>query len=482
MKDFFRSIPLLLAAMLLAVSCSKDKESGSLAFDTPAKYLRPGQSVTVGFSASDIKSVSVTSNPQGWGDAMVDLDARTVTITAPLEFNDETEKSGSVVISGVSSGGSSVSASLFVGVLETVDMSSRPANSYLVSEAETNYLFDALHKGDGTSSLATSSLKIIWQSASKLIQYLDFQDGKGSFYVGAGDDGKVKQGNALIGAYDADGELLWSWHIWATDYDPSAADGSVELNGYTMMTRNLGARGNANGSASEILDSYGLYYQWGRKDPFIGPSTYQANNGTSAAMYTEIGGRVYLVAEAADSERGTAEYALQHPFNFIFGTEESAYDWMSGSHTERLWDSRKTVNDPCPYGWQVAPAAAFAGLSIVETLAGVEYSEYEDKFGWTLSDGNAQSLFMGAGRRIYTETQQGNGGTIQNVYSQPTRSSALYGQPWVGYYWTSDVASASKAAAFYFWFDKSNVAGSGIEHLSPQYRANGMQVRCVRTR
>ena len=29
-------------------------------------------------------------------------------------------------------------------------------------------------------------------------------------------------GNAVIAATDADGNTLWSWHLWITDYDPDA--------------------------------------------------------------------------------------------------------------------------------------------------------------------------------------------------------------------------------------------------------------------
>lgn len=110
------------------------------------------------------------------------------------------------------------------------------------------------------------------------------ENGKASFYIGADteDSNKILKGNAVIGAYDANDELIWSWHVWATDYDPEGENGSVELNGYTMMTRNLGALANGNATTSEILASYGLYYQWGRKDPFIGPSTYKISSGQGA--------------------------------------------------------------------------------------------------------------------------------------------------------------------------------------------------------
>lgn len=493
MKRFAGLVGVVLAAAVLIASCSKDKVSGSLTFDSPAVFLQPGGEIKLGFNASNVSGYSITSRPDGWNEPVVDAAARTITIVAPVTFDDDVLKSGSLVMTGTVDGGSVVSASLFVGVVDVVDMSAQPANSYLVSEKETNYLFDATKKGDG-SSLATASVGVVWQSQSSLIQYLDLRDGKASFYVGADTDADhIKEGNAVIGAYDSDGTLIWSWHVWASDYDPEAADGSVNFNGYTMMTRNLGALAQSNSSTADILASYGLYYQWGRKDPFIGPATYNAGNGSSASMYNGGGSRVYLKTAVSSAETGTLEYAVRNPLTFIVGVPGSEYDWLWSAHSDGLWPSdnnvgMKTVNDPCPYGWRVAPSGAFAGLSIKETLEGVGYEPYYDKFGWTLTDGGAESLFIGAGRRIYRHTQENDtkgGGSIQNFYPTPVspaqvRSEALYNQPWVGYYWTTAPLAATRSAAFYFWFNKSDVAASGVENSTPQYRANGMSVRCVK--
>lgn len=345
-----------------------------------------------------------------------------------------------------------------------------------------------MHKGDGKTSLATASVDVVWQSKSGLIQYTELRDGKVSFYVGADsdDDEKIKEGNAVIGAYDAGGTLIWSWHIWATDYNPSAANaGTTALfNGYMMMNRNLGALDNDNSTTEKILASYGLYYQWGRKDPFIGPSSYNAANGSSASMYNGGGSRVYMKTEVSSADAGTMDYVVRNPLTFIVGVSDSEYDWLWSAHSDDLWSDTKTVNDPCPYGWRVAPSAAYDHLSIQNTPEAGD----ADKFGWTLyGPQSGPSLFIGAGRRIYRHIQEDDtqgGGSIQNFYPTPipdkqVRSSALYNQPWVGYYWTTGTAAGTKSSALYFWFDKSNPANSSLENNTPQYRANGMQVRCV---
>ena len=284
----------VVTAAVFVVACSKDKDSGKITLDSPAVFFaQAGGSATVGFTAQNIKTLSATSKPTGWDEAVVDLAGAMISVKAPssedIESGDAV-KTGSFSFTGYTPGGTLVSATLFAGIVTTKDISAEVANSYIVTEPETNYLIDATRKGDG-SQLATSYVDVVWQTASGFVQYADFEDGKASFYIGADSDDatKIKQGNAVIGAYDADGELIWSWHIWATDYDPDAEGGTVDFNGYTLMNRNLGALANDNSTTDKILASYGLYYQWGRKDPFIGPNTYQGSEGSGASMYSGSG-------------------------------------------------------------------------------------------------------------------------------------------------------------------------------------------------
>lgn len=486
MKGFVKLIAVVVTAAAFAVSCSKDKDSGTISFDKPAVFIdAPSGVATVGFTLRNIKTLSVTSQPTGWDEPMLDQATGMLTVAAPsataLEEGTAVE-SGTVVLAGVTPGGTSVSGVLFVGVVTTVDMSEKGvANSYIASKKETNYVFDVMHKGDG-SPLATDHLDVIWKSASGLVQYLQMEDGKASFYIGADteDSDKVLKGNAVIGAYNAAGDLIWSWHIWATDYDPDGENGSVELNGYTMMTRNLGALANGNSTTDEILASYGLYYQWGRKDPFIGPSTYKISSGQGAAMYNGSGSRTYVTMVASSAETGTMDYAVKNPLAFITGVADSNNDWL-WSKSDAGWSpdnnvGEKSVNDPCPYGWRVAPSAAFAGLEIVGTPAAGD----EEKFGWTLTDGKAESFFMGGGRRRYDD------GKIQNIYIPKDEAKMkLYtradvAQPWEGLYWSTAVNGA-ESNALHFWYEKLTKTG-GIAPAETYARANGMQVRCVKVK
>ena len=357
MRGFVRLMAVVVTAAVFVVACSKDKDSGKITLDSPAVFFaQAGGSATVGFTAQNIKTLSATSKPTGWDEAVVDLAGATISVKAPsaedIESGDAV-KTGSFSFTGYTPGGTLVSATLFAGIVTTKDISAEVANSYIVTEPETNYLIDATRKGDG-SQLATSYVNVVWQTASGFVQYADFEDGKASFYIGADSDDatKIKQGNAVIGAYDADGELIWSWHIWATDYDPDAEGGTVDFNGYTLMNRNLGALANDNSTTDKILASYGLYYQWGRKDPFPYPAL--ATDAYTQAPTVYAPGFEYAESNPRTSgtespyDVMTLEWATAHPTTYMDGVfyedwEEwaSVADWLYVHHPN-LWGNVTT--------------------------------------------------------------------------------------------------------------------------------------------
>ena len=74
-------------------------------------------------------------------------------------------------------------------------------------------------------------------------------------------------GNAVIGLLDSRGVCIWSWHIWSVDYEIEAT-AQTYASGAVFMDRNLGALATDCTQAA----AKGLYYQWGRKDPFPYPA------------------------------------------------------------------------------------------------------------------------------------------------------------------------------------------------------------------
>ncbi len=109
---------------------------------------------------------------------------------------------------------------------------------------------------------------------------------------GVGKDTKIvvksgstgKEGNAVVVVRSPkyNNNIIWSWHIWVTNYDRDtdtdlAANtfyDSINNKYYTFMDRELGAISNQPGTA----DAYGLFYQWGRKDPFPGADVPEGNS------------------------------------------------------------------------------------------------------------------------------------------------------------------------------------------------------------
>ena len=480
MKGFIKVFSMLAIAAFVFGACSDDKDDGGiLNFKVPAVYFsKTLTQAEVEFEAIGVGNFYVSQKPRGWEENItIDPTTKKISIVLPDELKktllaDEEEKvvdrSGNIILSGVNPSGFVKSAKLFVGVVPSVDLSPKPANCYVVCKKDTHYTFRAT-KGDGTP-IQVDHASIVWQDHVTVIEHVGVDGEYISFYVGSSDD-KMNQGNAVIGGYDAQGELVWSWHIWATEHDPEAQSLNY-ANGYQMMDRNLGAINNANQTEQERLDSYGVFYQWGRRNPFPGPSTYRGNYGASLAIYDGTGQRAYQDNIESSAIVGVRSYGEQNPTVFILGTKENGYDWL-WEKEDQAWAETKTINDPCPYGWTVAPVAAFSGLR-VENTPSIADSEM---FGWNLTDGTISSLYMGAGRKVYKT------GKFLNIYNPlPTRANpAFEAQPWEGLYWTKDAGANRQAKVLHFWYEKKTNT-SGITTSESYQRANGMTVRCVRVR
>ncbi|GAB6010331.1 FimB/Mfa2 family fimbrial subunit [Dysgonomonas reticulitermitis] len=168
---------------------------------------------------------------------------------------------------------------------------------------------------------------------------------------GSGQDGKVMvypgsaAGNAVVCIKNTAGEILWSWHIWVTSINiPNPAAG-------TFMTCNVGALSIAPGNS----DFYGLQYQWGRKDPFNGPS---AINATTRKTYYGPSGASFTQPTTTYSGATAPNYNLlksvRNPEQLITGT----FSWYGGSSIPQLWTATKSVYDPCPPGWRIPSDAS----------------------------------------------------------------------------------------------------------------------------
>ena len=100
---------------------------------------------------------------------------------------------GTVYLTGRSSGGSSVSTSLYVSLAETVDLTGQPSNCYIINKSNARYCIDVTRKGEDTeATMSPASVAILWETPYKVIEFPKLVDGKAYFYhaIGTDDDEK----------------------------------------------------------------------------------------------------------------------------------------------------------------------------------------------------------------------------------------------------------------------------------------------------
>ncbi|MBR4299296.1 MAG: hypothetical protein IKT59_06245 [Bacteroidales bacterium] len=221
------------------------------------------------------------------------------------------------------------------------------ANCYIVSEAGS-YKFTPTKGNSGESVGSISSAEVLWESfgtdetpnVGDLVKNVKYVDGVISFETPS----TFKEGNAVIAAKEASGNILWSWHIWLTDQP----EGQVYYNNAgTMMDRNLGATSATPGDVGAL----GLLYQWGRKDPFLGSSSISSDIVAKSTI-------TWPSAVSSNANNGTITYATANPATFIT-YNNSNQDWYytgSSSTDNTRWSessNAKSIYDPCPVGYRV---------------------------------------------------------------------------------------------------------------------------------
>ena len=221
------------------------------------------------------------------------------------------------------------------------------ANSYIVTEAG-EYKFP-LVKGNAEEAVAAASAEVLWETwnnaeevtANSVIASVSVEDG---FVVFATPE-TVKPGNAVIAAKDDAGVILWSWHIWV----PATAVETIDNGIYSvpMMDRNLGALVVATADDAITVESFGLNYQWGRKDPFVGAAVMGSDGNATVA------GVALSVTDgdgAADESTISLEQSIQNP-TLLGHTQNKG--WLNVVDNTLWQNDVKTIYDPCPPGYRV---------------------------------------------------------------------------------------------------------------------------------
>ena len=304
----------------------------------------------------------------------------------------------------------------------TEDLSSAgTANCYLAKKVNTWYKFKATVRGNGASTAALisptgsalaanatispASAELVWETNGheQIIQGMILKDGYVYFKTGP-----AAEGNAVVAVKDGSGNILWSWHIWKTHFNLAEiptqtyqtnprggmngtiyADVLPAKRTLVMMNCNLGAASNIATNNAEVVKTFGLYYQFGRKDPFPAAKNRERridNNSEIVDVFDRNGNKLnaatlrgenYQIINSliSSSVQSIISYSIKRPLVFIVCGEDNSYNWIyrATSQSEawkasnRLWGGElnneatskrldtkftgKTIYDPCPLGW-----------------------------------------------------------------------------------------------------------------------------------
>lgn len=328
----------------------------------------------------------------------------------------------------------------------------------------------------------------------------------------------VRQGNAVIALYDTMNRVVWSWHIWVTPlgaqytvpyisaqkkrFDIDAVNlGWVSfepIKDYVKRTCRVKFQSETGNTSVEIIVAQqphavlcpgdAMVYQWGRKDPFRGCDRTGAEVALTVQRYKEG-----LTAETRSPRRDLIAWRTQHPeifhriaFGALTESDRASFDalvTLTEDTYVNMWDSKntgqtshaegtsiKTVYDPCPPGFKVAPPDAFTGFIPA---------------GGDAFDPSTWNGFWDASQKAFS-AQSNATHLLQTLY--PTLGyrdydnlAATYYRGQHAYIWTSGAWNHS--GAIYFWIKMEAPTYPGAQAMLFYNRfihGNGYNVRAVR--
>ncbi|MCM1502687.1 MAG: fimbrillin family protein [Bacteroidales bacterium] len=327
------------------------------------------------------------------------------------------------------------------------------ANCYVSSKAETleidvtpYYDFGSSYAYSGKVVSSAEGKAVLPASAAILWQFTHPSSGSDVVSSAAIEDGKLKvtttgvKGNALVAVKNADGQTVWSFHIWCSEVNDLPCQ-NEDMGLFEMMDRNLGA------TSTVLKDqaSYGNFYQWGRKDPM--PREIGLARPSSGDKYKNPYNLVK--SEPRNETNGTVAWATANPEVRITGKP----GWLAGEMPQLWRNDYKTIFDPCPDGYRVSDGKCFKSNGWK-----VNKSECDSNYGYTFSTGaGAATTFATIGYLL---------GTEDNTQYLEYRAR----------YWLSNDLSDQAV----FNYNNAKVDVSAYPIASTDSYADGYGVRCVK--
>lgn len=270
--------------------------------------------------------------------------------------------------------------------------------NYLGKNITSPYIYDQIN---GDSQSIVTDCTLVWQDAQSLVTNVHISPDKEWLYFDV-DVATIRQGNAVVAVRDAAQRIMWSWHIWVTDYKLGAdlkpvTGGSSNHLVYNLMPIYLGwcdgyktsyaARNvkvrftQAESGKSQIITINQLaystpetrgnapYFQWGRKDPLL-PGDLTRGENRNKVWYTAAGtSSDVMIYKSLQNGRKTddgIQEGIRAPQYFI----ENYYgSWMWNPwNVINTWENldadgaMKSIYDPCPVGYQIPVLHPFKAL------------------------------------------------------------------------------------------------------------------------
>lgn len=252
----------------------------------------------------------------------------------------------------------------------TDDLGFDPAN-LITSE---NFKLDWLWASGRSFDAVAGSDDI--ETVKKILTSIALSGTDGILQISLSEEQANLSGNIMVALYedadndnvcDASEKIKWSWHLWLgtpvaqhykfenTDNKYSSTDLGEPLNNedWHMLDRNLGAESNELGDPRAA----GLYYQSGRKDPFIGYNDQTGSTSwASNRVKTYLNTKTFPSHAAWKTNAGTFNVAnvVNYPMSLFGATgkdEIFTYGWVQG--TQSTINNSKTFFDPCPPGYKL---------------------------------------------------------------------------------------------------------------------------------
>ena len=304
------------------------------------------------------------------------------------------------------------------------------------------------NKDESDNDIVVSTAELLWQDAEGLITAVGIIGDYLTLTVGK--NASEQEGNAVIAAKDAGGNIVWSWHIWVTKEtfaDATLTTVATGSHNYSVTPVNLGWVP----TGGDGKQGYAPYYQWGRKDPFKGtgaPADLTVYNlaGTAIAGMTHDDSTTPTIADNIKNPTKHYNSSTNGPCNPTYDNMWDAQQTATGNITTA---TKKTVYDPCPAGFCVPTGNLyyFIGKDGDNHRAMATWDTPNKGATWNISTTGNNLFFPASGYRNYSS------GTLSNVGSY-------------GYYWSASPYSSYYGCYLFFsssswcWF--SNIRADGF--------------------